>query len=357
MGISTKSAVATLVLLAAVCAVPLPAAEGRTPIWQPTAINAPGKYILTRDVVVAAGSVIVINTDHVDIDLNGFRVETGAPVPVISGIGKNNLTIRNGTVAGGGAGISLSSGQNFVIEDVKVVGAGLGGIELFDMTAFAIRRVHVSNCGTIGIAIGPPAGFETSGVIEDSEIANCQEGIIVEGASSTILRGNRVEQTTGSFGIHVFGSFGVLMVENTVQDAAAQGMWIEASFGCKLQNNVVLRSGASGIELIGTMDSLLLDNVVSQSRFDGIVVAGEGNHIERNIVSANGTAGNGWGLHIVGGFIQPNVYRGNSGFGNPGPGAACPGVPATTDFCDDTPGINVSPLAGIGGDNVIPIPL
>jgi len=342
-----KNAVIALAVLSAIAAIPAWAAEGRTPIWEPTNILKPGKYIVTRDIAIPAGIVINIASDNVDIDLNGFRLETLGADPVISGSGEN-ITIRDGVVFGGAAGISLAGTQNVTIEDVKSIGSTGAGIEMFDTTGFALRRNQTVDCGTIGIAVAPVPGTETSGILEDNQIIRCQEGINIDDASSTILRLNRVEETNGSFGIRVGNSFGVLLDRNTVQDARGQGIWIEGSFACKLHNNLVLRSGGVGIELAGTMDSLLLDNVVSQSTLDGVVIGGERNHIERNVMNFNGAgggAGGGWGLLI---FDPANVYRGNTARGNGGNPAVCPGAPATTDVCDSS-GASTS-----FGDNFMP---
>ena len=326
-----KNTMAVLVVLSAIAAAPAWAAEGRTPVWEPVTIVNSGTYIVTRDIIVPAGVVINILSDNVDIDLNGFRLETAGANPVIAG-GGENITIRNGIVFGGAAGISLSPARNVTIEDVKSTKSAGAGIELFDATGFALRRNQIIDCTTIGIAVGAPPLTETSGILEDNQVIRCQEGINIDNASSTILKLNRVEETTGSFGIRIGNSFGVLLDRNTVQDALAQGIWVEGSFACKLHNNLVLRSGGPGIELVATVDSLLLDNVVSQSGLDGVVIGGERNHIERNVMNFNGAGGAGWGLLIV---APDNVYRGNTARGNAGPPpAACGGAPATSDVCD-----------------------
>jgi len=343
---SVNHAIIAFAVLGAMAAVPAFAAEGRTPIWEPVVIVNPGKYIVTRDIAAPAGPVIEIVVDNVDIDLNGFSLETGGADPVITG-GGLNISIRNGVLLAGAVGISLQPAQNVTIEDVKSHGSAGSGIELFDATGYALRRNHVLDCATIGIAVGGLAGTVSSGILEDNSTVRCQEGINIDDASSTILKHNRVEATNGSFGIRVGNSFGVLLDRNTVQDAKAQGIWIEASFACKLYNNVVLRSRGPGIDIAGTFDSLLLDNVVSQTEGDGMVIAGDRNHIQGNVLNANGVgAVMGYGLLIFG---VDNVYRGNTARGNTGPGGgACGGAPATLDICDVPAGSSSL------GDNFMP---
>ncbi len=343
---STKNTILAFAVLGAMAAVPTLGAEGRTPIWEPVVISDPGKYIVTRDIAAAGGPIIDIIVDNVDIDLNGFSLETGGADPVIVG-GGSNISIRNGVLLAGAMGIRLQPAQNVTIEDVKSQGSGGSGIEIFDATGYALRRNHVIDCSTIGIAVGGIPGIESSGILEDNSVVRCQEGINIDDASSTIVKYNRVEDTTGSFGIRLGNSFGVLLDRNTVQDAKAQGIWVEGSFACKLYNNVVLRSRGPGIDFVGTHDSLLLDNVVSQTENDGMVIGGERNHIEGNVLNTNGAGGvQGYGLLIFG---LDNVYRRNTARGNFGPGgAACGGAPATPDICDAPAGSTSF------GDNFMP---
>jgi len=61
-----------LVVLAALTASPCLAAEGRTPIAVPTTISSPGQYVVTRNIASGVGTIITIDADDVDLDLNGF---------------------------------------------------------------------------------------------------------------------------------------------------------------------------------------------------------------------------------------------------------------------------------------------
>ena len=76
--------------------------------------------------------------------------------------------------------------------------------------------------------------------------------------------------------------------------------------------------------------------------------------IRRNVLNTNGLSGvTAWGLYLTG---LGSTYRGNTAQGNPGPAAACPGLTATTDFCDTGAG-NVSPFnqpPTLAGDNLMP---
>lgn len=349
-----------LLCLAALAAALLPmtamASEGRTPIWQPLTIFDPGRYVVTRN-VVAGGPVIVIAADGVDIDLNGFVLDSAGGTTVIESSGHSNIAIRNGVLTGASESIRIEFGKNIVIEDVHSVFSGGDAFVLKGVTDFALRRNQISDAGGAGVTVDP-FGFVllTSGVMADNQLERCGVGITVESASSMTLERNRVIGTNAGHGIRVGASTGVLLTENTVRETAGHGIWLDLTNGAKLHNNVVNRAGFIGIEMGASSSSLLLDNVVSESGGPGMFVTGEGNHIERNVLSRNGLAGGGFGLHLIGGFVEPNVYRGNTATGNVGPAPACP-FPVSSDFCDSTGGANTSALAAIGGDNMMPFPL
>jgi parallel beta-helix repeat protein len=349
------------VCLAALAALLLPmaamAGEGRTPIWEPTIITDPGRYVVTRN-ISSGGPVISIAADGVDIDLNGFVLEAPGAPAVIESSGHSQISIHDGTVRSAVDNIFIEFGKNVVIEDVHNNFAAGTAILLSGVTDFALRRNQISDAFGAGISVDPfgVAPF-TTGVMSDNLIERAGIGIGVESGSSVTLERNRIYATSTGHGIRVGGSSAVLLTENTVRETAAHGIWLEGSTGCKLHNNLVSLAGFIGIEIGFTTYTLVLDNVVSGSADSGIFVSGEGNHIERNVMSKNGAAGFGFGLHLVGGSpASPNVYRGNTATGNVGPAAACP-FPVSLDFCDATGGANMSALSAIGGDNMMPFPL
>ena len=98
---------ALAILLATVA--PAFAGEGRIPIWEPTAITAAGKYIVTRNINGPPGvPVIDILASGVDIELNGQTL-VGSGAPVIRAVGHDTITIRNGSVFGDVACIQVVS--------------------------------------------------------------------------------------------------------------------------------------------------------------------------------------------------------------------------------------------------------
>jgi hypothetical protein len=363
-----------LALVLALTALPALAAEGRIPIWQPTQIapGGEGKYILTRDVVANAAQPVAIDilpgTVAVDIDLNGFTIYGIANA--IQARGVDSLTVRNGTIMGSNAdGIHAEECRKVVVEDVKIQFTEGYGLALLNVQNFAVRRnivVHAGNEAIYvdGTWIDPFTVVE--GTIEDNLMRECFRGVTLYYGSSVAIRNNRIEATWGD-GIFISpgpndvdtGCVACLIIENTIQEAQGNGMWLSYFEGGKVHNNAVTRCGAEGIFIdFLSRDNLILDNVVTRSGSNGLIIQSDFNHVERNVLNENGWFGAGWGLYFFQGAVG-NTYRGNTAQGNAGPAAACPGFPATFDFCDGSGGANTSPFAamGFGGDNLMPGPL
>jgi len=80
------------------------AGEGRTPIYAPgTVITKSGRYILTRNITGTGTTVIQINAQSVDLDLNGFVVD-GALATGIQVLNANDVRIHHGVVQNCGPG-------------------------------------------------------------------------------------------------------------------------------------------------------------------------------------------------------------------------------------------------------------
>jgi hypothetical protein len=98
----------------------------------PYKITVPGIYCLTEDIatVLAAGKAIDIQTHSVVLDLNGHRMGNigagpGTAAIGIYAVGRQNITIMNGTIRGFEYGIRLddtapSTSQGHVIEGLRV---------------------------------------------------------------------------------------------------------------------------------------------------------------------------------------------------------------------------------------------
>jgi hypothetical protein len=147
--------------------------EPRTPISSaPFTINQPGSYYLTTNLTVSSGNAIVIATNGVTLDLNGYTIRS-TPNPadgtaiLIQG-GLRNLAILNGNIEGG---VTNNAGT--------YSGPGFGFGIYYDTYGTAPRAVRVS-------------GINVSG---------CRyHGIHVGNGDSTVVESCAV-QTVGFYGI------------------------------------------------------------------------------------------------------------------------------------------------------------
>jgi parallel beta-helix repeat protein len=333
------------------------AAEGRTPIFAPTTISADGKYIVTRNIGPAPTALITVLSTNVDIDLNGFVLDNGpTPQPVISislAGGVEQITIRNGSLKGGSAGIDASvPATKAVIEDVKIQGPSGIGIHLLDVSSLAIRRNLVTSSGGVGIVVDG-AGTAHSGTIEGNVVRDAAGGILVFNGSSVAVLHNRIDGGTGN-GIDLVGGDGCLLSENTIERVNGMGINLVNSIGNKLYDNVVREARSHAIHLDpASNDNLVVMNSATNNGFGlpgghGLFVEGKQNFIDRNILNSN----SGFGLRLAAGSASNtfgrNMARGNAGGGG-GPCAAAPGL-FPPNSCNDG-AVNTT-----FGDNLIPGP-
>ena len=159
-------------------------------------ILSPGSYYLTGNITMASGDAIVINSDDVSIDLNGFTIKSiqtngtsGSAINVTSD--RSRITIKNGSIVSGtvvvtGAtpvplgfihGIySNTSIKQALISDLQVSGTSGSGI-LIDEGGI-IERCTVSNCGNRGLS---------AAIVRDCSVTNCYgDGIDTENAMNCI---------------------------------------------------------------------------------------------------------------------------------------------------------------------------
>ncbi|MCS7337512.1 MAG: hypothetical protein NZ739_04645 [Verrucomicrobiae bacterium] len=125
--------------------------EPRTPIsGAPITITNPGSYYLATNLTVSTGDAIVIGTNNVTLDLNGFTISstaaspTGFAVRVLGGV--CNLKVMNGFVSGGVTNSgSIYSGPGFQY--------GIAFLGLWPSNV-TVSGVHVSGCMADAINVG-----------------------------------------------------------------------------------------------------------------------------------------------------------------------------------------------------------
>lgn len=176
--------------------------DGRIPIAAssaPVTISAPGSYILTGNVSVAANLTgITVAADNVTLDLNGYSV-IGVPgstsgIGVILATSQRRFVLRNGTISGFNTGVALGVATNTaVVEDLLIEGCRTYGILASspDVRSFRIRRCTIVDTGLTHTGAGfsgTIAGITLTGVghtVEDCTISRVTFG----GVGSPDLRG------------------------------------------------------------------------------------------------------------------------------------------------------------------------
>jgi len=347
---------ATVLLVLGLGALPAVAAEGRIPLPfagpPPYVLAAPGKYIVTRNLGIAAGPLLDVAANDVEIDLNGMQLTSGdlANAVIRSVAGNNGLAVRNGTIIGGKNSIEVIGGARVVIEDVKSVGVGGSseGIRLFGVSNFTVRRNIFDASGLYGLWVESPGPVPVTGTIEGNQFESCGGGIAVLNGSAVGILHNRVHQTSTDHGILLVQTSGSLIAENTLERLAIDGIHITTPFfggavANKLLDNVIHRTSNFGIYLDpGVGNNLLLNNVLDAAGSFGLVVEGYQNNLEANTLNGNGGFGMYFSVSSFGNVYRRNMARGNGGGG-------CFGFPFTADICDQTGG-NTS-----FGDNFMPV--
>jgi len=173
--------------------------DGAIPIWEPTTITEPGKYVLTRDVRQLHSpdfGIITISGDEIELDLNGFTVE-GSTYPVnVTGSG---VTVINGTVIGGNERVINLVGDNFVIRKLTLVTGDDASLVVSGSNGIIEDLVVDGSPGGPGILVYGNGNSIRNCVVNDSNY-----GISVHG------EGNQITHNTISgcgIGIDVHGSF------------------------------------------------------------------------------------------------------------------------------------------------------
>ena len=212
----------------------------------PYTITAQGSYRLTHNLSTAqpSGAAITIASDFVVLDLGGFKIGGGAAglgttTVGVYGLGRRNVTIRNGNVRGFLRGIFLegSSSEANVVENVRADENTLAGIHLVGRGSIIRRNLVVATGGTT--AMGPDA--DTFGILADGALARVIDNdvldtvpvgsgtgyaIQVANAAGSIVEKDRAGNFTPVLSAGVFAASGanVLAVGNRLTGFTS-GVW------------------------------------------------------------------------------------------------------------------------------------
>lgn len=275
-------------------------------------ISQPGSYYLTANVTAAAGKHgIVIASDHVSLDLNGFALLGSASAGDGISLGDaaryyKNVEIRNGVIrgwAGSGVNMQIDNGR---IENLRVSNCSLAGISTGTSNGMVIRGNTVADCVAGGIFTGNAALVEGNTVVYAGTLG---DGPGIAAADGSTIRGNTVRavRDTGIF------AGGQSIVEgNLVWSAKGDGINIGQRTLARLNN--VSGSTGSGIVIAGQQctvtDNTLTANAAGSTTNGGIVASNQNSSRIEN----NSLVGNGVGIRVTGtgNYIVRNTARQNT---------------------------------------------
>jgi len=157
----------------------------------PYVITNSGSYYLTTNLYVGSGNAIVISTNDVSLNLNGYTISSDESPPTGYGIiinsGLRNITIENGVIKGfvtndghgnfDGVGFRMGIGRiypvyNVYVKNVTVVGCAASGIYLGENEPTVIEDCAVEGVGAYGLA---------AGIVKNSLAYDCKYGAVLGG--------------------------------------------------------------------------------------------------------------------------------------------------------------------------------
>lgn len=196
-------------------AVPAPDGSACRPIRHtPAVIRSPGAYCLESD-LNADADAIVIRSDHVSLDLKGYRLN-GPTTPGTQTFGirvkdASNIEIRNGTIAGFGIGVAITApkaqpqkGSN-TIENVAIVGSRLRGASL----GGDLNRIENSQFRDIG-------GDSMPDVVHTHGLFIAGAGALVRGNTFSEIRGSQDAPHAEGIALAFSGDLNGSVAENNV---------------------------------------------------------------------------------------------------------------------------------------------
>lgn len=281
--------------------------EPRSPISAlPFTISAPGSYYITGNLTGGLGSGIIVEANNVTIDLMGFALNGGGGSGIFASASIQNVTVRNGFVAGWFVGVDLAA-QNVRVEGVTIRNNSEG--MKCGSSCIVVNCIAAGN-GGVGIQTG------VGGVISQSTSrSNGGEGINV-GNGSTVQGCSTVSNT----GNNIRAGSGCTIARCTASSGASHGI-VVGSDCLVVDNNCSFNGtgtrGDAGI--MATSSNRIEGNTCNENKSFGITTAAFG---VRNLIIKNSASDNPTNYFIgsgnkVGSTLSPtsSSVNGNTGGG------------------------------------------
>jgi len=210
----------------------------------PYTISTPGMYHLTGNLIHSTYTdIIVISSDNVTLDLNGFMIQgIGSKSGIEITSPSSNIEIRNGAITGTLYGIHSSSGSsNIKIHNIRATDNSTG-IRLWS------NQNMITNSTATGNSTGIVAHFSTL----KNNIASNNSDFGIQASSSTVINNTASNNGTNGFS-NVDESTVIGNVANENGDKGILG------HNSVIQSNTVSRNGTYGIY---GLSSNIIDNSV-----------------------------------------------------------------------------------------------
>jgi len=241
--------------------------EPRTPISSaPFTITNSGSYYLTTNLIAGSGqNAIIISTNSVTLDLNGFTLSSPGSVPIATGVlinsGLRDITICNGHItssvtnngpvfSGTGFGYGIfylgTSPVNVLVSQVTVSGVWYQGINLGSGKTTMVKNCTVNVAGNYGIVAGTVVDCTAltcfNAAIDAYNVQNCYGTCV--GADYGVYAVQSVQNSYGYSSGNV-GLYASQTAENCVGSAGGVGAGLNASTALNCVGN---GSGGDGID-------------------------------------------------------------------------------------------------------------
>ena len=196
-------------------------------------ISEPGIYILTEALTIDAPIGILVQTNDVTLDLNGFTITSlfDQILPLVIEE-SDTVLIKNGTFVGG-QGIFVNASQGVTLDSIAVTYPTQNGIQMSGVLAALINNCVVRN--------GAQAG-----ILTDTDSAN----VVIRNAIVSECQGNGLDlQATG-----------LIVTDCNVQDNGGNGIAISNSAQAHLLRAVVDNNGGNGIAVDASVNGIDIES-------------------------------------------------------------------------------------------------
>lgn len=195
-------------------------------------ITQPGSYYLTGDVKPTGGkNAILVNADHVTIDLNGYTLDgsldtTGFRAGITNSAPRRNLVLRNGTIRNFRGYGMIGTFNTSSFENLAFIDSLGGQLEIGQSDGCTVRNVRAKAAtGETGIQVGDNATIE---------FCTVEGGHVGITATTGVIRGCSVVNPTGS---------GIFMFSGIVESCHVEG----ANSTSSISNGGIVVSNGSAV--------------------------------------------------------------------------------------------------------------